>query len=220
VPRRDPARRASRGSRAGLSDAVRRGADVVVAVLVLTIGLPVLVVVAAAVALSLGRPVLYAQERAGRGGRAFRLLKFRSMLPVDVSRGLVDDADRLTPFGRWLRASSLDELPGLVNVLRGELGLVGPRPLPVDYLARYSAEQARRHDVRPGMTGLAQVSGRNELSWEERLRLDVAYVDQRCLAVDLRILLRTVAVVLRRDGVTRDGHATCPEFLGEVATRA
>jgi lipopolysaccharide/colanic/teichoic acid biosynthesis glycosyltransferase len=192
----------------------KRTTDVVLAAIALAVLAPVLLVVAAAVAIALGRPVLFRQNRAGRGGEPFSVLKFRTMLSPDPARGLVSDADRLTPFGRFLRSTSLDELPSLWNVLRGDMSIVGPRPLPVAYLPRYSAEQARRHEVRPGITGLAQVCGRNALSWEAKFALDVEYVDETSFALDLRILFATVGVVLRRDGISAAGEATAAEFHG------
>lgn len=166
---------------------------------------------ACAVRVALGSPVFFVQERAGRGGRPFRLFKFRSM-----RTGPGTDAERLTPFGRFLRASSLDELPELLLVLRGTLSLVGPRPLPTAYLPRYSPEQARRHEVRPGITGWAQVNGRNRLSWEEKFRLDVWYVDHRSLVLDLRILVLTLAAVFRHSGISAAGEATMGEFNGKA----
>ncbi|MBM0204242.1 sugar transferase [Micromonospora sp. STR1s_5] len=182
--------------------------------MLLVLSAPVLGVVAALVAVGLGRPVLFRQCRAGLHGCPFELVKFRTMLPPDLPRGLVGDGDRLTPLGRWLRATSLDELPTLWNVLRGDMSLVGPRPLLPEYLRRYSPAQARRHEVRPGITGLAQTRGRNSLSWEEKLDLDVRYVDTRSLRLDLSILLATVRTVLRREGISAEGSATAPEFLG------
>jgi lipopolysaccharide/colanic/teichoic acid biosynthesis glycosyltransferase len=192
----------------------KRTTDVVLAALALVALAPVLLAVAAAVAIALGRPVLFRQNRAGRGGEPFSVLKFRSMRSPDPARGIVSDADRLTPFGRFLRSTSLDELPSLWNVLRGDMSIVGPRPLPVAYLPRYSAEQARRHEVRPGITGLAQVCGRNSLSWEAKFALDVEYVEDMSFALDLRILCATVGVVLRRDGISAAGEATAAEFQG------
>lgn len=194
--------------------AVGRGLDVALAVLAAVVALPVALGVAVVVALALGRPVLFRQVRAGRHGRPFTMFKFRSMLPVDRERGVVTDAQRLTRFGRLLRSTSLDELPGLVNVLRGEMSLVGPRPLPLAYVELWTPRQARRLEVRPGLTGLAQVSGRNALSWEERLALDVEYVERRSVALDLLVLLRTVRVVALREGVTQAGHATSSPFRG------
>lgn len=199
---------------AAAAAAAKRAGDVVVAGTVLLVASPVLAGVALAVALRLGRPVLFRQSRPGRGGELFTLVKFRTMHDVDPRAGRTTDADRLTRLGRALRASSLDELPSLVGVLRGDLSLVGPRPLLPAYLSLYDAEQARRHDVRPGLTGLAQVAGRNALSWEERLRLDVEYVDRASLGLDLRILVRTVGTVLRRTGVTDAGDVSCAPFRG------
>jgi lipopolysaccharide/colanic/teichoic acid biosynthesis glycosyltransferase len=159
--------------------------------------------------------VLFRQMRPGRHGEPFELVKFRTMHRVDPERGLVDDASRLTPVGRALRATSLDELPTLWNVVRGDMALVGPRPLLMHYLERYSDEQGRRHEVRPGLTGLAQVSGRNALSWDDKLRLDVEYVKRRSFWLDLRILVATVVVVARRRGISARGQATMPEFRGK-----
>lgn len=198
-------------------DIAKRLLDFIGATVAFVLTLPLQLAVAAAIVVNSGRPVLFAQERPGRNGRVFRLYKFRSMRPVATEDGRVEDAVRLTPFGRWLRSTSLDELPSLWNVLRGDMSFVGPRPLLVEYLPRYSSVQARRHEVRPGITGLAQVSGRNSLDWDERLRIDVEYVDRRSLRLDAVILARTVGTVLRREGVTAHQHATMPEFLG--ATR-
>ncbi len=194
----------------------KRALDVALAALGLLVLAPVLLVLAVLVRVKLGGPVLFVQERPGRGGRLFRLLKFRTMTEArDATGQLLPDAERLPPFGRWLRASSLDELPELWNVLRGDMSLVGPRPLLVRYLPRYSAEQARRHEVRPGLTGWAQINGRNALSWDEKFRLDVWYVDHRTLGLDLKILCLTVWKVVRRDGISAAGEATMPEFLGK-----
>ena len=192
----------------------KRAVDVAVAGALLLASAPVQAVVAVAVAARLGRPVLFRQRRPGLHGEPFTILKFRTMRPVDVPAGRVDDASRLTRLGRFLRATSLDELPTLVNVLHGDMSLVGPRPLLMAYLPRYSPAQARRHDVRPGLTGLAQVSGRNAVGWDERLALDVEYVDTRSMRLDLTILRRTVGAVLRREGISADGEATMPEFVG------
>jgi lipopolysaccharide/colanic/teichoic acid biosynthesis glycosyltransferase len=183
--------------------------DRTVAALGLVLGGPVLGALAVLVAWRLGRPVLFRQARPGLRGAPFEILKFRTMRD-----GLGDDEERLTTLGRFLRSTSLDELPELVNVLRGEMSLVGPRPLLVQYLERYTPDQARRHDVLPGITGWAQVHGRNALGWERRLALDVWYVDHWSLVLDLRILLRTVTTVLRRRGVAAPGSATMPEFRG------
>jgi lipopolysaccharide/colanic/teichoic acid biosynthesis glycosyltransferase len=176
---------------------------------------PVFLGVAAAVRLSLGSPVLFRQTRPGLGGKPFEMLKFRTMRDAHDARGNpLPDAERLTPLGRFLRATSLDELPELVNVLRGEMSLVGPRPLLMEYLPLYTPEQARRHEVRPGITGWAQVNGRNALSWEEKFRLDVWYVDHRSFWLDLRILARTVAKVFAREGISQEGQATMERFRG------
>ena len=192
---------------------MKRLFDLVVSTIVLILLSPLLVAIAIGVALSLGRPILFRQMRPGRDGRPFRLVKFRTMRepgPDDSA----DEAGRLTDFGRFLRATSLDELPELWNVVKGEMSLVGPRPLLMQYLGRYSRRQARRHDVRPGLTGWAQVNGRNALSWTERLEMDVWYVDNRSFALDMKIILATVGQVLRRTGISADGVATMPEFLG------
>ncbi|TBT82581.1 sugar transferase [Propioniciclava sinopodophylli] len=188
--------------------------DASVAAVGLVATAPLQAVVALAVLAKHGRPVLFRQPRPGKDGRVFELVKFRTMLLPDAQR--VSDADRLTPLGRFLRSTSLDELPTLWNVLKGEMSLVGPRPLLVQYLDRYTPEQARRHEVRPGVTGLAQVRGRNGLDWDEKLALDVEYVDHRSLALDLRILWETVAVVLLRRGISAEGHATMAEFQGQA----
>ena len=164
----------------------------------------------------LGSPVLFTQVRPGLHGQSFRMVKFRTMTDTrDASGALLPDAQRLTPFGRWLRASSLDELPELWNVLRGEMSLVGPRPLLMEYLPLYSPEEARRHEVRPGITGWAQVNGRNAISWADKFALDVWYVDNRSLWLDLRILWLTVRKVLVRDGISAAGEATMPKFVGD-----
>ena len=170
---------------------------------------PVMAAVAAAVAVALGRPILFRQVRPGLHGKPFRLIKFRTMLD-----GAGTDAERLTRFGRFLRASSLDELPELWNILKGDMSLVGPRPLLMHYLPLYTPEQARRHDVRPGLTGWSQVYGRNALSWPEKLALDTWYVDHRSFRLDLRILLMTVAKVVARSGIAAEGSETMPEFRG------
>jgi lipopolysaccharide/colanic/teichoic acid biosynthesis glycosyltransferase len=164
----------------------------------------------------MGRPVLFRQARAGLHGRVFTLVKLRTMRTGDGT--LASDAVRLTALGRFLRATSIDELPQLWNVLRGDMALVGPRPLLPSYLERYSAEQARRHDMPPGLTGLTQVSGRNALSWEEKFARDVEYVDHWSLRLDLWVLWRTLVTVLQGRGVAADGHATMPEFLGNSSS--
>ncbi|WP_341946163.1 sugar transferase [Microbacterium sp. LWH11-1.2] len=193
-------------------DVVKRGLDIVAAAVALVVLSPIIVATAVLVAVKLGRPVVFAQERPGKDGRIFTLYKFRSMRSVDEARGWVTDADRLTPFGMRLRSTSLDELPSLWNVLRGDMSIVGPRPLLVEYLERYSPEQARRHEVRPGITGLAQVTGRNAISWESKFAQDVRYVDRRSVGLDLRIVARTVGSVVKRDGISAEGHVTMTKF--------
>ncbi len=176
---------------------------------------PVMGLIALAVRLRLGAPVLFRQRRPGLHGEPFTLLKFRTMTGArDAAGNLLPDAERLTPLGRFLRATSLDELPELLSVLKGEMSLVGPRPLLMEYLPRYTPEQARRHDVRPGITGWAQVNERNALSWEEKFALDVWYVDHCSLWLDLRILCMTVLQVLKREGISQPGRATVDYFTG------
>ena len=176
---------------------------------------PVLLLTAWQVRRRIGVPVLFRQIRPGLAGRPFELLKFRTMTDERGPDGqLLPDKDRLTPFGRWLRASSLDELPELWNVLKGEMSLVGPRPLLVEYLPLYTPEQARRHEVRPGITGWAQVNGRNAISWDEKFKLDVWYVDNQSLWLDLKILWLTIKKVLVRDGISAQGDVTMPKFTG------
>lgn len=176
---------------------------------------PVLLLVACLVRVRLGSPVLFTQLRPGLHGRPFRMYKFRTMVDQRDGQGrFLPDEERLTPFGRLLRSTSLDELPELLNVLKGEMSLVGPRPLLMEYLERYTPEQARRHEVRPGITGWAQIHGRNQVSWEDRFMLDVWYVDHRTLWLDLRILLLTVVKVVRREGISASGHASMPPFQG------
>jgi lipopolysaccharide/colanic/teichoic acid biosynthesis glycosyltransferase len=202
-------RRHRPGRRRGLF--VKEVLDRTLAFLALVILSPVIAALAVALFMTHGRPVLFRQTRPGRNGRPFDLMKFRTMREGDGP----DDA-RLTPLGRWLRSFSLDELPELWNVLRGDMSLVGPRPLLMKYLERYSPQQARRHEVKPGVTGWAQIKGRNALSWDERLALDVWYVDNRSLMLDLQILARTVAQVILRRGIAHPGTATMPEFTGSV----
>ena len=187
---------------------MKRVLDVAAVVLTAVVWVPLLLLAMVVVRAGLGRPVFFVQERAGRDGRPFRLVKLRTMREGDEP-----DAERLTRVGRWLRATSLDELPELWNVLRGEMSLVGPRPLPVRYLPRYSPQQARRHEVRPGITGWAQVNGRNSLTWEERFAYDVWYVDHMGFWLDVKILWRTVWQVLARRGISAEGEATMGEFL-------
>ena len=192
----------------------KRLLDVAAASVGLIVAAPIMAVTAMAVRQNLGSPVLFKQERPGKDEKIFTLYKFRSMRDVDLEKGLVTDADRLTKFGKLLRSSSLDELPSLWNVLKGDMSLVGPRPLLVEYLELYTDEQRRRHLVRPGITGLAQASGRNGLEWEETFALDVEYVDNRSLGADARILLQTLLTVLRREGISYPGQATIHRFEG------
>lgn len=196
-------------------DDAKRLLDAVGAAIGLVVLSPIIAVTALLVAIKLGRPVIFAQPRPGLDGRIFTLYKFRSMRSIDEAKGRVSDEQRLTSFGKVLRATSLDELPSLWNVLRGDMSFVGPRPLLVEYLDRYTPEQARRHEVRPGITGLAQASGRNALTWEHKFALDVKYVDRRSLGVDLRILVATARSVLMREGISADGHVTMSKFGDE-----
>jgi len=186
---------------------MKRVFDLALVILFAPLWLPLMALVALAVRLAMGAPVIYASERAGLGGKVFRFYKFRTMREGDGP-----DEARLTRFGRFLRSTSLDELPQLWHVLRGEMSLVGPRPLPARYLPRYSPGQARRHEVLPGITGLAQVNGRNALSWEEKFAFDVIYVDSHSLFLDLKILFLTVVTALSRRGVSHSGSATMPEL--------
>jgi sugar transferase EpsL len=199
----------------------RRFFDVLASALGLVVLSPLLAAVALVVLLTLGRPVLFRQIRPGLHGRPFELIKFRTMR-IDPAAGSGIDSDfrRLTRTGRFLRASSLDELPELWNVLRGDMSLVGPRPLLMQYLGRYTPEQARRHEVKPGLTGWAQVNGRNALSWEEKFALDVWYVDHRSFWLDVRILFLTLWRLVRPHGISADGEATMPEFMGSPTDRA
>lgn len=199
----------------GRSIRLKRLIDIAGAALALVVAAIPMVAVALATRLTAGRPVLFRQVRPGLHGTPFTILKFRTMrVAGSLDDRSVPDEHRLTRLGRFLRSTSLDELPELYNVLRGDMSLVGPRPLLMEYLERYDPEQARRHDLRPGMTGLAQVAGRNELPWDERLALDVWYVDNWTIALDLKIVARTIECLLRRRGVSYPGHATMPDFRG------
>ncbi len=194
---------------------MKRLFDVVVALCALALLSPLLVVLSLLIRRRLGSPILFRQVRPGKDGKPFEMLKFRSMTDArDTDGALLPDADRLTPFGHFLRSTSLDELPELWNVLKGDMSLVGPRPLLMEYLPLYSPEQARRHEVRPGVTGWAQVNGRNALSWEEKFALDIWYVDNRSLRLDLKIIVATIGKVLKRSGISADGEATMPRFDG------
>lgn len=188
---------------------MKRLIDILVILVSLGLWFPLFLLTAIAVWSSMGSPIFFVQERPGRSGRPFRLIKFRTMSDLPGT-----DAERLTRTGRFLRSTSLDELPELLNVLKGEMSLVGPRPLLMRYLPRYTPEQSRRHEVRPGITGWAQVNGRNALSWEEKFAYDVWYVDHHTLGLDLKILGRTVWQVLTRQGICADGEATMGEFKG------
>ncbi len=194
---------------------MKRVFDIVASFSALVLFAPVIAVVALLVRRNLGSPVLFRQMRPGLHGAPFQMCKFRTMRDgVDKAGNLLPDAERLTKFGRFLRSSSLDELPGLWNVLKGEMSLVGPRPLLMEYLPLYSVGQARRHEVRPGVTGWAQVNGRNALNWDEKFALDVWYVDNRTLLLDIKILWMTLRKVVVRDGITAVGEATMPKFTG------
>jgi len=194
---------------------MKRILDIVLVVIFGVVFSPLLVFLSLAVLVSLGSPVIFSQLRPGKDGKLFRMHKFRTMTNARDQQGqLLPDAERLTPFGRFLRSTSLDELPELLNVLKGEMSLVGPRPLLPEYLPLYSPEQARRHEVKPGITGWAQVNGRNAVDWPQRFALDVWYVDHRSLWLDLKILWLTVCTVLKREGVTAQGEATMSKFRG------
>ncbi|MBB1012577.1 lipopolysaccharide/colanic/teichoic acid biosynthesis glycosyltransferase [Dietzia kunjamensis] len=194
----------------------KRLLDLVVSVPILLLSLPVQAAAALAIRVKMGSPVLFSQTRPGLNGQPFEMRKFRTMHPIDPSRGWTDDNSRLTRLGAFLRSTSIDELPTVWNIIRGDMSLVGPRPLLMSYLGRYSSLQARRMEVLPGLTGLAQVNGRNAQTWDERFAWDVEYVDSASLRIDLEILLKTVLTVARRSGITADGEATMPEFKGTV----
>lgn len=196
---------------------IKRPQDFLCALLAIIVLSPILAVVAILVRIKLGSPIIFTQERPGLNGKIFKLYKFRTMLPlksdvVDPSK----DAERLTPFGKKLRATSLDELPELFNMLKGDMAVVGPRPLLVQYLPRYNEHQARRHEVRPGFTGLAQVSGRNALSWEEKFDLDVQYVDHITFIGDWRIIFKTLKTVIKKEGISSSNSDTMNEFMGNI----
>lgn len=194
---------------------IKRLLDIFVAALGLLLLLPLLAVVAWLIRRNLGSPVLFRQVRPGLDGKPFEMIKFRTMQDVvDVAGKPLPDSERMSPFGSFLRSSSLDELPELWNVLKGDMSLIGPRPLLMEYLPLYSPEQYRRHEVRPGVTGWAQINGRNALSWEEKFKLDVWYVDNRSLWLDLKIIFLTIKKVFARDGISAEGEATMPKFTG------
>ena len=194
---------------------MKRLFDILVSVSVLLFFMPIIFVTALLVRLELGSPVFFKQIRPGKDGVSFQMVKLRSMLDsIGKDGNPLPDEERLTKFGKFIRASSLDELPGLWNVLKGEMSLVGPRPLLVEYLPLYSKEQGRRHEVRPGITGWAQVNGRNAISWEEKFKLDVWYVDHQSFCLDIKILFLTVKKVFVREGISQDGQATMEKFTG------
>jgi len=194
---------------------IKRLFDIFASAIGLIVLSPLLLMVAVLVRFKLGSPVFFTQVRPGVGGKPFKMIKFRTMLEATDAQGNpLPDAERMTPFGRMLRATSMDELPELWNVLKGDMSLVGPRPLLMEYIPLYSREQFRRHEVRPGITGWAQVNGRNAISWEERFKLDVWYVENHNLWLDLKIIFLTVKRVLQRDGISQEGQATMTKFTG------
>ena len=196
---------------------IKRLLDIIMSLLLLIIFAPLMMFIALLIRVKMGEPVLFRQLRPGLKGKPFYLYKFRTMIEaVDGEVKISDDQQRLTATGRWLRKYSLDELPQLINVLKGELSFVGPRPLLMAYLDRYTAEQARRHDVKPGITGWAQVNGRNALSWEDKFNLDIWYVDNQSFSLDLKIMMMTILKVLKTEGINQDGSATMTEFMGYV----
>ncbi len=192
---------------------MKRIFDIAMALIMVLVFSPVILILSGAVFARLGRPIFFRQDRVGRDNNIFKMIKFRSMLPVDGGRQ--SDQERLTPFGLWLRSTSLDELPELWNVIKGDMSLVGPRPLLVQYLPLYSKRQARRHYVRPGMTGWAQINGRNALTWKEKFELDVWYVENRTFFGDIKILFLTLFMVLKREGISAKSEATVPYFNGD-----
>lgn len=195
---------------------IKRTFDVVISLTALVLLSPILFLIAYKVSKNLGSPVVFRQKRPGLDSKVFEMLKFRSMIDaVDCYGNILPDSERLTLFGERLRSSSIDELPGLWNVLKGDMSLVGPRPLLVEYLPLYNQEQAKRHNVRPGITGWAQVNGRNAISWEEKFKLDVWYVENQSLWLDMKILFLTVKKVFVKEGISADDHVTMPEFKGE-----
>lgn len=197
---------------------VKRCFDLILVLVTAPLWVPLLLVVGLLVRSRLGSPVFFRQKRPGLGGKYFKLIKFRSMTDEKDAQGnLLSDADRLPTFGRWLRSTSLDEFPELINILKGEMSFVGPRPLLMQYLPLYSKEQARRHETLPGITGWAQINGRNAISWDEKFKLDVWYVDHRSVWLDIKILWKTFLTVVRRDGIQAAGEATMPFFEGNKA---
>ncbi len=199
---------------------VKRLFDFIVSLIIIIISLPLFLLIGAIIRLDLGPPIVFIQERPGFKKKSFYLIKFRTMTNYKNKNGkLLSDSDRLTIIGRFLRLTSLDELPTMINVLKGDMSLVGPRPLLMQYLERYSPEQARRHEVKPGITGWAQVNGRNAISWEEKFNYDLWYVDNHSFWLDIKILFITVLKVLKREGISASQHDTMPEFLGTFSKK-
>ena len=194
---------------------IKRILDFIISLIALIVFSPIMIIVAILVYVKLGSPIIFKQDRPGKDGKVFKMYKFRTMLDSYNKFGeALPDEERLTTFGKILRSTSLDELPELINVIKGDMSLVGPRPLLVEYLELYSEEQNRRHDVRPGITGWAQVNGRNSISWDEKLNLDVEYVDNLSFILDIKILFLTVYKVFKRDGINQDGNVTIEKFTG------
>ena len=194
---------------------IKRMIDIIGSLVALIIFSPVLLITSILVYTKLGSPVFFLQDRVGKDNKVFKMIKFRSMINAKNKFGEdLPDEERLTPFGKKIRSLSIDELPELINVLKGDMSLVGPRPLLVDYLELYSEEQRRRHEMRPGITGLAQISGRNSISWDERFKLDVSYIDKYNIFLDFKILFMTVYKVIKRDGITQEGNATMESYKG------
>ena len=194
---------------------IKRIIDILASAIGLTLLSPILIIVAILIRIKLGSPIFFTQDRVGKNGKIFKMIKFRTMLDATDKWGEpLPDEERLTSFGKLLRSTSLDELPELINVFKGDMSLVGPRPLLVEYKELYSKEQFRRHEVRPGITGWAQVNGRNTLAWNERFKMDVDYVDNFNIVMDFKILFMTVFKVLKRDGISQDGHVTMEKFNG------
>ncbi|ACK41874.1 MULTISPECIES: sugar transferase [Dictyoglomus] len=195
---------------------LKRIIDIIGSLIGLVVASPIIVVISIIIYITMGRPIFFKQVRPGLKGKPFVIYKFRTMLDLrDENGNLLPDEKRLTTIGKFLRSTTLDELPEFWNVLKGDMSLVGPRPLLMEYLDRYTPEQARRHNVKPGMTGWAQINGRNAITWEEKFKLDVWYVDNWNILLDLKIIFLTILKVLKREGISAEGHATMPEFMGE-----
>lgn len=193
---------------------MKRYIDIIFSLITIILTIPLFVIIAMLIYIDLGLPLIFTQERAGKGGKVFKIYKFRTMLNASKDGNLLQDKDRLTPFGRFLRSTSLDELPELFNVLKGEISLVGPRPLLVEYLPLYNERQMKRHDVTPGITGWAQINGRNSISWENKFELDVWYAENWSLMLDFKIMLMTIPRVLKRVGINQEGYDTAQRFIG------